>query len=41
MRDRLERDYESMQGMIFGAVPAFDELMASVGDLERQLNQST
>jgi len=41
MRDRLERDYESMQGMIFGAVPAFDELMASVGDLERQLYQST
>ena len=39
MRDRLERDYESMAGMIFGEVPDFDEIMDSVLDLERQLNQ--
>lgn len=39
MRDRLERDYESMAGMIVGEVPAFDEIMVSVLDLERQLNQ--
>ena len=39
MRDRLERDYESMACMIFGEVPAFDEIMVSVLDLERQLNQ--
>ena len=38
MRDRLERDYESMAGMIFGEVPDFDEIMDSVLDLERQLN---
>jgi hypothetical protein len=40
MRDRLERDYESMAGMIFGEVPAFDEIMVSVLDLERQLNHA-
>jgi len=39
MRARLERDYESMAGMIFGVVPAFEEIMVSVLDLERQLNQ--
>ena len=41
MRERLERDYENMAGMIFGAVPAFDEVMASITDVEHQLNQST
>jgi len=35
MGDRLERDYESIAGMIFGEVPAFDEIMVSVLDLER------
>lgn len=25
MRDRLERDYKNMEGMIFGAVRNFDE----------------
>lgn len=39
MRERIERDYESMAGMIFGEVPGFDEIMMSVLDLERQLNQ--
>ena len=39
MRDRLARDYQSMAGMIFGEVPDFGEIMDSVLDLERQLNQ--
>jgi hypothetical protein len=39
MRDRLERDYKNMAGMIFGAVPNFDRVMSSVLDLERELNR--
>ena len=38
MLDRLGRDYRSMSGMIFGAVPAFDDVMASIAGLERTLN---
>ena len=38
MLPRLDRDYESMSGMIFGPVPAFDLVVASLLDLERRLN---
>ncbi len=39
MRKGLEEDYSRMSGMIFGATPSFDEITASVGRLERTLNQ--
>jgi hypothetical protein len=39
MLDRLERDYESMTGMVFGPIPAFDDVVASITGLERRLNQ--
>lgn len=39
MRDRLERDYENMAGMIFGPVPAFKDIMTSVLSVEHQLNR--
>lgn len=35
----LRRDYEAMAGMIFGPVPAFDEVMASVAELEQRINR--
>ncbi len=35
----LQRDYEAMAGMIFGAVPPFEAVMASVADLEMRINQ--
>lgn len=38
MRDRLERDYDRMSGMIFGPVPAFDVVVASIVELEHRLN---
>ena len=40
MRDRLERDYENMQGMIFGSVPPFDQISKTVSSIEEQLNSS-
>ena len=38
MLDRLGRDYRSMSGMIFGSVPEFDDVVASIAELERVLN---
>jgi hypothetical protein len=40
MLDALRRDYVAMGGMVIGAVPAFDDVMASVGALEDALNSS-
>lgn len=34
----LRRDYEAMAGMIFGRVPAVDEIVAAIAQLERYLN---
>lgn len=39
MRGRLERDYVNMSGMIFGPIPSFHEVMATMADLERSLNE--
>jgi hypothetical protein len=39
MLERLERDYESMSGMIFGPIPAFREVVQSVTELEIRLNE--
>lgn len=38
MRDALRRDYEAMAGMIFGEVPALDDVMATIADLEKRVN---
>ena len=40
MRARLERDYDSMAGMIFGDIPVFDDVMQTVVDVEAQLNRA-
>ena len=34
----LERDYVSMQVMLFGAAPAFDTILRSFADLEAEIN---
>jgi hypothetical protein len=39
MVEPLRRDYAAMQGMVFGAPPAFEAVMQSVADLETRLNQ--
>jgi hypothetical protein len=38
MRGRLERDYVNMAGMIFGPIPPFHEVLATMSPLERRLN---
>jgi len=38
MRDALRRDYDAMAGMIFGAVSAFDDVMAAVAVLEERVD---
>lgn len=37
----LRRDYEAMAGMIFGEVPRFEDVIASIADLESQINAQT
>jgi len=34
----LKRDYESMQAMIFGAIPKFDEIMEGLAAVETEIN---
>lgn len=36
--DELRRDYRAMQGMLFGAVPTFDEIMTGIAALEKSIN---
>lgn len=38
MRDELARDYAAMAGMIFGRMPALDDVLKRVGGLEKRLN---
>ncbi len=35
----LRRDYEAMAGMIFGVVPRFEDMIASIKDLESRVNK--
>jgi hypothetical protein len=35
---QLRRDYAAMSGMIFGNVPAWDEIMAAIKLLEKAVN---
>jgi hypothetical protein len=39
MFEALRRDYEAMSVMVFGPIPTIDEVLASIDDLERHLNQ--
>jgi hypothetical protein len=39
MFGELRRDYARMAGMIIGAPPEFDEVMASVAAVENEINQ--
>ena len=39
MIGELRRDYGRMAGMIIGDAPGFDEVMASIGALETELNR--
>src|SRR5579863_3974913 len=41
MMATLERDYEAMSGMIFGKVPPFRGVIASIAELEQLINQNT
>lgn len=38
MVDNLRRDYEAMSGMIFGKIPPIDNVLATIADLEEQIN---
>jgi len=38
--DELRRDYRSMRAMLFGVVPAFDEIMRDLAALENSINES-
>ena len=38
MRNMLGQDYQAMAAMIFGNVPSFDDIMASIAALEKAVN---
>jgi hypothetical protein len=35
----LRRDYEAMSGMVFGPIPAVDEVVAAIAAVEQRLNK--
>ena len=39
MIDGLRRDYARMAGMIIGTPPEFDDVIASIADLENEVNR--
>jgi hypothetical protein len=39
MLTSLRRDYHPMSSMVFGPIPAFDEVVAAVSRLEEHLNK--
>ena len=41
MRDALLKDYDAMAGMVFGAVPSLDAVLATVRAFEAVANRST
>lgn len=41
MRTKLAADYERMSAMIFGTPPNFDEVMASISELQHYLNNNS
>ena len=36
----LRKDYQAMQGMLFGTVPGFDEIISGLAALEKAINES-
>jgi hypothetical protein len=40
MRDALAKDYEAMAGMVFGAIPPLDDVLASAERFEQIVNRS-
>lgn len=38
--DALRKDYASMQAMLFGEIPSFDEILAGLASLEQEINGS-
>lgn len=40
MAAALERDYQAMAGMILGPPPAFEEVLASIRQIEQAINKS-
>jgi len=40
MLDALRRDYQAMQGMIFGEVPKSDAVVDAIRLLEKQVNRT-
>lgn len=41
MATALERDYQAMAGMIFGPPPAFEEVLATIRQIEQAINTAT
>jgi hypothetical protein len=39
MLNDLRRDYEAMSGMVFGPIPAVDEVVAAIAGLEERINR--
>jgi len=37
--DDLKKDYDSMQAMLFGTIPSFDEIIKGLTDLETEINK--
>jgi hypothetical protein len=40
MISELKKDYELMSGMIFGEIPAFEEIIDTIAKFESQINQA-
>jgi hypothetical protein len=40
MVDALKRDYANMTAMIFGAAPAFEDILESAAWIEQAINRS-
>jgi len=41
MMATLDKDYEAMSGMIFGAIPPINEILTTISELEEQLNRAS
>lgn len=37
--DELQKDYRAMQGILFGSIPSFDEIVSKLAGLERTINR--
>ena len=38
MTDPLQRDYQTMTGMVFGEIPNFETIVIVIAELEKRLN---